>query len=133
VAPNWYAGNFQPARGVFHEYEVFGEVNVPLLDNTDWGRINANLAGRYTHYTTSKDVETWKVGMTWDTPLDGLRLRALQSRDVRAAQPGGTLRRRPRQQRLGHRSLSPAARAARGTRQTGPSARCPTPSPPTRT
>src|SRR6185312_15997462 len=39
---------------------------------------------RYTHYTTSGDVETWKVGFTWDTPLDGLRLRALQSRDVRA-------------------------------------------------
>ncbi|MEO8300255.1 MAG: TonB-dependent receptor [Rhizomicrobium sp.] len=84
AAPNWYAGNFQPARGYFHEWEMFGEVNVPLLDSPDWGRINANMAGRYTHYTTSGDVETWKVGMTWDTPLDGLRLRALQSRDVRA-------------------------------------------------
>jgi outer membrane receptor protein involved in Fe transport len=84
AAPNWYAGNFQPARGYFHEWEVFGEVNVPLLDNSDWGHINADLAGRYTHYTTSGDVETWKVGVTWDTPLDGLRLRALQSRDVRA-------------------------------------------------
>jgi outer membrane receptor protein involved in Fe transport len=82
--PNWYAGNFQPARGIFHEWEAFLETNVPLMDNTDWGRINLNLAGRYTHYTTSGDVETWKVGGTWDTPLDGLRLRALQSRDVRA-------------------------------------------------
>ncbi|MBA2588669.1 MAG: TonB-dependent receptor [Alphaproteobacteria bacterium] len=84
AAPNWYAGNFQPARGYFHEWEVFGETNVPLLDDQAWGRINVNLAGRYTHYTTSGDVETWKVGATWDTPLDGLRLRALQSRDVRA-------------------------------------------------
>ncbi len=84
AAPNWYAGNFQPARGNFHEMEVFGEVNVPLLNDQDWGVVNANLAGRYTHYTTSGDVETWKVGMTWDTPLDGLRIRALQSRDVRA-------------------------------------------------
>ena len=82
--PNWYAGNFQPAQGTFHEWETFAEVNVPLLDSTDWGKINANLAGRYTHYTTSKDVETWKVGATWDTPIDGLRLRAIQSRDVRA-------------------------------------------------
>jgi iron complex outermembrane receptor protein len=84
AAPNWYAGNFQPARGAFHEWEIFGETNVPLLNDTDWGHINANLAGRYTHYTTSGDVETWKVGVTWDTPVDGLRLRALQSRDVRA-------------------------------------------------
>ncbi len=84
TAPNWYAGNFQPARGVFHEWETFLETNVPLLDTPEWGRINLNLAGRYTHYTTSGDVETWKVGATWDTPLDGLRLRALQSRDVRA-------------------------------------------------
>jgi len=84
AAPNWYAGNFQPARGYFHEWEMFGEFNVPLLNDTDWGKIDATLAGRYTHYTTSGDVETWKVGLVWDTPLDGLRLRALQSRDVRA-------------------------------------------------
>ena len=57
---------------------------MPLLNDPAWGKINANLAGRYTHYTTSGDVETWKVGVVWDTPLDGLRLRALQSRDVRA-------------------------------------------------
>ena len=82
--PNWYAGNFQPAHGVFHEWEIFGETNVPLLNDNNWGRINGNVAGRYTHYTTSGDVETWKVGATWDTPVDGLRLRALQSRDVRA-------------------------------------------------
>jgi outer membrane receptor protein involved in Fe transport len=84
AAPNWYAGNFQPARGYFHEWEVFGEFNVPLLNDTAWGKIDGTLAGRYTHYSTSGDVETWKVGLVWDTPLDGLRVRALQSRDVRA-------------------------------------------------
>jgi len=84
AAPNWYAGNFQPARGYFHEWETFAEFNVPLLNDTNWGKIDANLAGRYTHYSTSGDVETWKVALVWDTPLDGLRLRALQSRDVRA-------------------------------------------------
>jgi len=84
AAPNWYAGNFQPARGYFHEWETFAEVNVPLLNDAAWGKLDANLAGRYTHYTTSGDVETWKVGLVWDTPLDGVRIRALQSRDVRA-------------------------------------------------
>jgi outer membrane receptor protein involved in Fe transport len=82
--PNWYAGNFQPARGYFHEWEVFLETDIPLLNDPAWGKLDANLAGRYTHYTTSGDVETWKVGLVWDTPLDGVRIRALQSRDVRA-------------------------------------------------
>jgi outer membrane cobalamin receptor len=83
-SPNWYAGNFQPARGNFHEAEVFLETNVPVLNDDAFGKVDVNLAGRYTHYTTSGDVETWKVGFTWDTPVDGLRLRGLQSRDVRA-------------------------------------------------
>jgi iron complex outermembrane receptor protein len=84
LSPNWYAGNFQPARGNFHEMEVFLETNVPLLNDNAWGKFDLNVAGRYTHYTTSGDVETWKVGFTWDTPIDGVRLRGLQSRDVRA-------------------------------------------------
>jgi iron complex outermembrane receptor protein len=29
-------------------------------------------------------VTTWKVGGTWDTPLEGLRLRGVRSRDIRA-------------------------------------------------
>jgi outer membrane receptor protein involved in Fe transport len=83
-SPNWYAGNFQPGHGVFHEWEIFEETNIPLLNDTTWGKLDANVAGRYTHYTTSGDVETWKVGAVWDSPFDGVRLRALQSRDVRA-------------------------------------------------
>jgi outer membrane receptor protein involved in Fe transport len=83
-SPNWYAGNFQPASGNFHESEVFLETNVPVLNDDALGVVNLNVAGRYTHYSTSGDVETWKVGFTWDTPLDGLRVRGLQSRDVRA-------------------------------------------------
>jgi iron complex outermembrane receptor protein len=82
--PNWYAGNFQPGKGTFHEWEAFLESDVPLLNDENWGKVDLDIAGRYTHYTTSGDVETWKVGATWDTPIDGLRLRALQSRDVRA-------------------------------------------------
>jgi outer membrane cobalamin receptor len=82
--PNWYAGNFQPGRGNFHEMEVFLETNVPLFDDSTFGRANLSTAGRFTRYTNAGDVSTWKVGFTWDTPLDGVRLRGLQSRDVRA-------------------------------------------------
>jgi outer membrane receptor protein involved in Fe transport len=37
-----------------------------------------------TDYSTSGTIDVWKVGGTWDTPLDGLRLRATTSRDARA-------------------------------------------------
>ena len=36
------------------------------------------------HYSTSGTVYSWKIGGTWDTPLQGVRIRAVTSRDVRA-------------------------------------------------
>jgi len=84
IGGNWYAGNFQPGAGTFHENEVFLETLVPLLDSDNLGKVNVSVAGRETDYSTSGYVSTWKLGSTWDTPIDGFRLRALQSRDVRA-------------------------------------------------
>jgi hypothetical protein len=81
---NWYSGNFHNGSGNYHVWEAFLEVGVPLWANEDWGKADLDLAGRATDYSTSGYVQTWKVGGTWDTPLDGIRLRALQSRDVRA-------------------------------------------------
>jgi len=81
---NWYAGSFHNGQGDYHVLEGFVEFNVPLLNSPDWGSANLNIAGRHARYSTAGDSNTWKVGGTWDTPLDGVRLRALQSRDVRA-------------------------------------------------
>ena len=81
---NWYAGSFHNGQGGYHVLEGFVEFNVPLLNSPDWGSANLNIAGRHARYSTAGDSNTWKVGATWDTPLDGVRLRALQSRDVRA-------------------------------------------------
>ncbi|WP_336966516.1 TonB-dependent receptor plug domain-containing protein [Sphingobium aquiterrae] len=81
---NWYAGNYHSGRGSYDVYEGFLELNVPLLDSEGAGKANLNVAGRGTHYSTSGTVWTWKIGGTWDTPLDGIRLRAVTSRDVRA-------------------------------------------------
>jgi iron complex outermembrane recepter protein len=81
---NWMVGNFHSGGGNYHVTEGFVELVVPLLDSTDWGKANIDMAGRATGYSTSGYVNTWKAGLTWDTPVDGLRLRALQSRDVRA-------------------------------------------------
>ncbi|SEN44610.1 TonB-dependent Receptor Plug Domain [Sphingomonas gellani] len=81
---NWYAGNYQSGTGRYNVLESFLETNIPLLNSDALGRANLNAAGRATRYSTSGTVYTWKVGGTWDTPLDGLRLRAVTSRDVRA-------------------------------------------------
>ncbi|MEZ0244110.1 MAG: TonB-dependent receptor plug domain-containing protein, partial [Sphingomonas sp.] len=84
VGSNWAAGNYKNGNGQYDVYEGFLEVNLPLLDSEGTGRLNVNGAGRVTHYSTSGTVWAWKVGGTWDLPVDGFRLRAVTSRDVRA-------------------------------------------------
>lgn len=81
---NWYAGSFHNGQGNYHVLEGFVEFNVPLINTPELGNANLNIAGRHARYSTAGDSNTWKVGIDWDTPLDGVRLRALQSRDVRA-------------------------------------------------
>ncbi len=81
---NWFNGNFFSGAGAYHVNEGFVETVVPLLKDADFGDIDVSLAGRYAEYSTSGSATTWKVGATWQTPLDGVRLRALQSRDIRA-------------------------------------------------
>ncbi|MBO9499532.1 MAG: TonB-dependent receptor [Novosphingobium sp.] len=81
---NWAAGNYKNGTGKYDVYEGFVEVDLPLWKSDAMGRANLNGAGRVTHYSTSGTIWAWKVGGTWDTPLDGFRLRAVTSRDVRA-------------------------------------------------
>jgi len=80
---NYAAGNYKNGNGAYSVYEGFLELNLPLW-NGPLGKANINPAVRLTHYSTSGTVWAWKIGGTWDTPLDGLRLRAVTSRDVRA-------------------------------------------------
>jgi iron complex outermembrane recepter protein len=81
---NWYAGNYHDGTGQYHVTEAFLETNLPLVDSDAFGKINFNPAGRWTDYSTSGVVYTWKLGGTWETPYKPLRLRAVLSRDVRA-------------------------------------------------
>jgi outer membrane receptor protein involved in Fe transport len=78
------AGNYHNGRGTFHVNEVFVQVGVPILNDTFWGKLDVELDGRHARYSTAGDANTWKVGATWETPIPGIRLRALQSRDIRA-------------------------------------------------
>ncbi|WP_443971375.1 TonB-dependent receptor domain-containing protein [Sphingobium sp. CR28] len=64
--------------------EIAGELLIPLLKDVPLVRsLELNLAGRYTDYSTSGSVETWKIGGTWE-PVEGIRFRASRSRDIRA-------------------------------------------------
>lgn len=81
---NWAAGNYKNGGGKYDVYEGFLELDLPLFDSKALGRANLNTSGRGTHYSTSGTVWAWKIGGTWTTPLDGIRLRAVTSRDVRA-------------------------------------------------
>lgn len=72
------------AQGEYNVKEVFVELAVPLLKDLPFIRsLDLNAAGRYTEYSTSGGVNTWKVGLSY-TPIDDLRLRYTRSRDIRA-------------------------------------------------
>lgn len=84
----FYTGNFKGTNGSYDVKEAFAEIVVPLAENMPFLRsLEFNAAGRYTDYSTSGGVETWKLGLTWK-PIDDLRLRGVRSRDIRAANLG---------------------------------------------
>ncbi|WP_306391522.1 TonB-dependent receptor plug domain-containing protein [Telluria beijingensis] len=84
VGNNWYAGNFHAGEGSYNVREAYVELNIPVLKSATWGEANLNLADRETKYSTAGSVNSWKMGATWQTPIDGLRLRGVTSKDVRA-------------------------------------------------
>lgn len=64
--------------------EAYGEVGVPLLRDLPFvTALDLNAAGRYTNYSITGGVYTWKYGGTWDV-FEWLRLRATRSQDIRA-------------------------------------------------
>ncbi|WP_298396868.1 TonB-dependent siderophore receptor [Sphingobium sp.] len=77
--------NPQPLRGSYNVKEVYAEVAVPLAKDSRFAHsLDLNGAVRYTDYSTSGGVVTWKIGATYE-PFADLRLRATRSRDIRAA------------------------------------------------
>ena len=65
-------------------WEAYSEIGVPVLRDLPFIKaIDLNAAGRYTDYSITGGVYTWKYGGTWDV-TDWLRLRATRSQDIRA-------------------------------------------------
>ncbi len=76
--------NVSIASGEYSIKEGFGEIVVPLAKDSVIGRsLELNGAFRYTDYSTSGSVKTWKLGGTYE-PTGGIRARATLSRDIRA-------------------------------------------------
>lgn len=73
-----------PWSGEVDVWETFGELVVPLAADAPFAHaLDLNLGARYTDYSTSGGVSTWKVGLTYDI-TESLRLRTTRSRDIRA-------------------------------------------------
>ena len=65
-------------------WEFSGEANIPILKNIPWiQNLSSDVAGRYTDYSVSAAVETWKIGLDWRVN-DDIRIRGTTSVDIRA-------------------------------------------------
>jgi iron complex outermembrane receptor protein len=76
--------NGQAVAGTQSVKEAYGELVVPLLADMSFvENLEVNGAFRVTDYSDSGQVETWKVGATYE-PVPGIRFRVTQSKDIRA-------------------------------------------------
>jgi len=76
--------NNQPFYGDYSIIEGYAEAQIPIFKDAFFAkRLDVNLAARRTHYSTSGDADTWKLGVVWQINSE-LRLRASRSRDIRA-------------------------------------------------
>jgi outer membrane receptor protein involved in Fe transport len=74
----WKYGNYKVTEGEYDVAEVYVETVIPLLE-----RLEFNAASRYTDYSTSGGVTTWKAGLVY-SPVDAFALRLTRSQDIRA-------------------------------------------------
>ena len=80
----WVQNANAPVDAKNHVYEGALEFNVPLLkEKTGFQDLAANLAYRWTKYSTFEAVESWKLGLNWQV-VDSVRFRATLSSDIRA-------------------------------------------------
>jgi len=76
--------NINPFQGEYDVKEAYAEIDMPLLRDLPFvEELSLNAAGRYTNYSTSGEVKTWKVGVSY-RPSELVRLRGTLSRDIRA-------------------------------------------------
>lgn len=83
-AAGYESSNARALRGSFNVKEAYLEAVVPLARDLPLLRaLDLQGAVRFTDYSSSGGVTTWKVGGTWE-PIEGLMVRGTLSRDIRA-------------------------------------------------
>ncbi|MBM0105468.1 TonB-dependent receptor [Steroidobacter sp. S1-65] len=83
-ASAFFAGNYKATIGEYDVTEGFVETVFPLLSDVPGAdQLDFNGAVRYTDYSVSGEVTTWKAGLVW-SPLEDMRFRFTRSRDIRA-------------------------------------------------
>jgi iron complex outermembrane recepter protein len=84
LVSGFFLGNYKPSEGAYNVRESYLETVVPLLTDAALAkRVEFGGAVRWTDYSTSGAVTTWKLGLSWDLN-DELRLRGTYSADIRA-------------------------------------------------
>jgi iron complex outermembrane receptor protein len=80
----WRSVNAQPFSGEFNVKEGYAEIVIPLAKGSRFAEnLDINGAIRYTDYSLSGGVTTWKAGFNY-SPFTDLRFRGTVSRDIRA-------------------------------------------------
>jgi len=84
LLPSYAQSIIQPIHASQNVWEFAVETNVPVLKDLPLIQaFDLNLAGRYTNYSVSGSVQTWKIGFNWNV-VDSLRFRGTTSIDIRA-------------------------------------------------
>ncbi len=82
--PSFSQSVAQPVHASQNVWEVAAEAEVPVIKDVPLVQaFDLNLAGRYTDYSVSGSVQTWKIGFNWNV-VETLRLRGTTSIDIRA-------------------------------------------------
>lgn len=78
-------GPVLPLNGQYSVNEIYGEVNVPILEDRPWAKLlSVNASARYSDYTTNKHTDTYGIGVEW-APVREVRLRGSYQKAIRAA------------------------------------------------
>jgi iron complex outermembrane receptor protein len=80
----WWVGGYPSSQGSYDVTEAYVETVIPLAkDLPALKTLDISGAIRATDYSTSGNVETWKVGLNW-APTEDIRFRSTLSQDIRA-------------------------------------------------
>lgn len=85
TVPLWQSNITATRSAVSNDvWEFAGELNIPLMKDAPLVQsLTADIAGRYTDYSVSGAVQTWKIGLDWHVD-DTIRFRGTNSVDIRA-------------------------------------------------